>query len=275
MHLLLDTLYFLPAEDGVSYAIEDSTIKNSDMKWGWGFRFGLAEDFSHDDWQVSLLWTCIPTQHDTETSGHLTPIWSNAPQTSTSFVELAKVHWRLHLGIVDLDLEKKWMVSPYLQLQPHVGVRFASLREKFFVRYKGGSLFPGEEDNMHAKNKFWGVGPEIGINAQWNIWRKWYLVGKSSGALTWGAFYIHQAEQEAKSHPTHFRYHNVFSQAAFLLDFALGFAWQGDSLGCHLLWEEHFFPGQNHLTPFSGNVFVGSLGSLSMMGVSAGLDWKF
>ncbi len=272
MHLLLDALYFIPSEDGVPYVIEHNDFKNPDMKWGWGFRLGLAQDFSHDDWKASLVWTCFPTQHDTETSGHLTAIWSNAPQIPGDFVEHAKVHWRLHMGIVDLDLEKKWTISSGLALYPHAGIRFASLREKFFVRYAGGSLFPDEVDNMHAKNKFWGLGPEAGLHTDWNLWKQWYILGKSTVSIAWGEFYVHQAEREEKSRVSFLQEHNVFSQAALLLDLSLGLAWQGEHFGCHLLWEEHFFPKQNHLTMPSG---ASSPGSLSVTGLTLGFDWKF
>ncbi|MBS0615677.1 MAG: hypothetical protein JSR58_03900 [Verrucomicrobia bacterium] len=276
MHLLLDALYFIPSEDGVPYVIEGSHVKNPAMKWGWGFRLGLAEDFAHDDWKASLVWTCLPTQHDTQTQGHLTPIWSNAPQVPEDFVTESKVHWRLHLGIVDLDLEKKWMVSEHLNLQPHLGLRFASLREKFFVRYAGGSLFPEGVDNMHSKNKFWGVGPEAGLHANWNVGKHWFLVGKSTASITYGEFYVHQAERKEGSGFSFLRLHDVFSQAAFLLDFALGIAWKIDNFESHLMWEEHFFPGQNHLTPFTQNRQIPTHpGSISVMGLSLGFDWKF
>ena len=260
MHLLLDALYFIPSEDGVAYVSDRGTSKNPDMKWGWGFRLGLAQDFKHDAWKTSLVWTCLPVQHDTTATGHLTPLWTDA----YDYVESARVHWRLHLGIVDLDLERNWKISPYFEIAPHIGVRFASLREKFFVLYQGGSIAPGEEDNMHAKNKFWGVGPEMGAGINWRLGGHFSIAAKSTASLAYGEFYVHEDEREAGDH----KLYNIFSQAAFLWDLALGMSWQSEKFSSHLSWENHWFPGQNHL----GGARPGSL---SVMGVSLGFDWKF
>jgi len=274
----LDLLYFQPQEDNIAYVVKGSSIENPDMKWGWGFRLDLGNSFKRDDWRVDLIWTCLPVQNDTEAEGHLRPIWSNAPQTPASFVDKAKVHWRLHLGIVDLLLAKPWDVSPRLTLSPNLGVRYASLRQKFFVSYFGGNLFVGEEDTFHSKNKYEGVGPVIGCNADFSLCDSLSVIGSLGYATVWGETYVHEKEWEKGAHITHFRLFDIFPMSASLVNLALGLEWAYNQCHLHVKWEQYYFPNQNHLQTAVSSA-VGPLlqhtGDLSVAGVSGGVRWSF
>lgn len=276
-----DLLYWQPQEDQIPFALEQTSgkVKNAELTWGWGFRIALDYGLARDSWDLHLRWTCLPIQKDTEASGHLLPYWTTAPMSAGDFVSHAKAHWRLHLGIVDLELSRDWVVSSKFNLVPRLGVRFASIRQKYYVTYKDGSLFPGEEDHFNSKNKFWGVGPEGGFNATWYLSENWSLFSSFSISLVYGQIYVHESDTTSPSHVHHLKLFNIFPYSCLLWDMSLGIEWIRDNYTIHAAWEQHLFPGQNQLTPFlsqtSKGVFASHLGDLSLVGVTFGATWKF
>ncbi len=274
----LDLLYFQPQEDNLAYAMKASTIETPNMRWGWGFRLDMGGSFKRDGWRMNLAWTCLPVQNDTEVSGHILPTWSGAPQTATSFVDKAKAHWRLHLGIVDLLLSKPWDVSSFCRVIPGIGVRYASLRQKFFVSYFGGNLFIGEEDTIHTKNKYEGVGPVASLSGDFSLVKSLSLTGSLDYSIVYGSTYVHQKEWEKGAHRTHFRLFEEFTMPAGLFHLALGLKWIFHQCELHAKWEQYFFPDQNHLMnpkPGFAGVLFERFGALSTAGVSGGAQWSF
>lgn len=273
----LDLLYFQPNEDGVAYALTEHHVKQPEMKWGYGFRLGFKYQFKRDDWTASLNWTCLPIHHHTESSGHLFPIWSNASQNSSDFVTHAKALWRLHLGLVDLEMQKPWQTSSHLTLSPRLGIRFASIRQKFYVSYSEGSLFPNDTDNFNTKNKYSGVGPLIGINGSWRLASHLNLIGQAAYAIVYGEFYIHETEREYHSRAMHLKFFDIYNQACSLIDLTLGLEWNFNQTTLQILWEQHYAFGQNQLTNFNTptHKMLGNQGDLAISGVSFSASWKF
>lgn len=271
----LDLLYMQPQVDNLCYVLDGSKLKNPQTIWSPGFRIDLGYRFQRDAWQVDLSWMCLPTNKEIETQGHLLPVWSSAPQTPDSFVDRSKVRWRLHLGIVDLLLSKTWVVSRRLHLQPGMGLRFASLRQKFFVSYFGGNLFPGVEDTLHTKNKFWGLGPVVSFNTRWLLSPRWSFLGRFNYSLVRSQFYEHEKEWEVETHRTHFRLFNTTENNSALYQLAFGLEWLFNQCRFHVMWEEDFFPHQNHLQyPLPSTQLLRG-GNLSVAGLSAGVLWQF
>lgn len=269
-------LYWQPSEDGVPFALTEHRIKQPEMRWGFGWRVGFEYRFKRDNWTANLNWTSIPIQNNTEASGHLFPTWSNAPQTSADFVSHAKTRWRLHLGIVDLEVKKPWEVSPDLTLSTRLGIRFASIRQKFYIAYSGGSLFPNDTDNFNTKNKYWGIGPETGLNAAWNLGYGFSLISQIAYALVYGEFYIHETEREAVARTIHLKFFDLFHQVCSLIDLALGLEWTHNRISLHVSWEEHFYSGQNQLVNFnSSSKLFGNQGDLAISGLTLGGTWRF
>jgi hypothetical protein len=278
--LLLTPLYVQPVGDGFPYAFEQQAgrIEQASLPWGPGFRIAGGVNLSRDAWTVGLTWTCLPLQKRVATSGSLLPLWSVAPQTSSSFVASAKAHTRLHLGIVDLALSTFYATSPGLTVRPEVGIRFASIRQKFYLTYAGGSLFPGDASHVNMKNKFWGVGPEMGIGLTWHLSNHWVISGSGSASLVYGQFYVHASERLEKGRTLFMNVVNQWAQVAALVGGTLGVGWETERWSAVFQWENHFFPGQNHwpLLPVGRPVKVlQDWGGLGVVGLSLALSCFF
>jgi hypothetical protein len=276
----LDAMFVQPQENGLSYVIDQQSHRAiaPHLEWGWGFRLGFGYGLPRDDWDVTLTWVHLPIQNDHEKTGQLTPLWSTIPILPGQFTEMGHMHWRLHLGLVDLELQKPWHLTPQFQLTPRFGVRFASIREKYFLTYEGGTLLPDQQNTVHMKNKFWGVGPIVGLDSQWTIWKRWSLFGKSDVSLTFGHLYIHQAEHVHPSEDSLMKFFKIHPMDGALAHLALGLKWAGDHLSAYLQWEQFFFLGQNQMVQFPfapSNKMVSNLGDISLAGVSLGATYRF
>lgn len=274
----VDFLYVQPQATGVPITISETRTKNPDMKWGYGFRVSFGYTLPRDNWGLQLIWLSVPVQNHTDVSGHLLPTWTSAEGDSSSFVDSAKSRWRLHLGLVDLDLSKPWRISPSFILYPHGGIRFASIRQKFYITYSGGSLFPGDSSNFASKNKYWGLGPEGGLTLEYLLNKHWSMRAGTAFSLVFGGFYIHETEREEKSRIEHLKLLSEYPMSAALLDMTLGLRYSSNHWSFHLDWEEHLFPGQNQLNfpvNTSPKKFASNLGAVSIAGISLGAVYHF
>lgn len=117
----------------------------------------------------------------------------------------ARSTWNVKLMSLDWEFGYNWEVAERLALRPHLGLKWAKIRQQQAIVYS--ELPEGLSDlNVLKCNKFSGVGPRIGIDAQWCIWGDLSIVGNFSGALLYGDFKIsnqfNAVDQEIEIHPT-------------------------------------------------------------------------
>ncbi|MES2344963.1 MAG: Lpg1974 family pore-forming outer membrane protein [Chlamydiota bacterium] len=275
----VDLLYWQPQENGLEFAAEERAI-HPEFDWHPGFRFGCGYRFRRDDWQVELIFTHFHAHEKGKTKGELTPLFSNPVFfEEDSFVNKADFKWRLHFGEFDLVLKKKIYASLDTDITPFLGVRVACIRQKYRIQYYGGNLFPGADDLVTTKNKFFGTGIVTGSHFNWILGKGWQLYATGGASLLYGSFYVHQAEYADVGVEKRFGFHKTFPATAPVLDLALGAYWERGSWNVHLGWEQHYFFGQNQwvrLTSHSGqDAYASNLGSLSLQGIVFGTTITF
>src|SRR5262249_2910915 len=158
-----------------------------------GFEIGIGYRIPHDLWSFSLELKHIHTNaHGHQTAGNgnvLFPLWKLPDAQDPSFAQEAKAHWRLHLGLFDLIMKKDWRLSKTCIIAPVLGLRSALIRQKYNLFYLGGSLLPDREEQFSMKNKFWGIGPSIGIRSSWEFAHGWSVFGDILASILYGKFY--------------------------------------------------------------------------------------
>ena len=145
-----------------------SPFYNADLlhpksKWDYGYRLGLGYDLTHDGWDLYAGWTHLrttATQHveiDLQLVPHriyalytaVVPGTENALGVSDLRTTAITVNptadsldtrWKLHFDLIDLELGREFYTSRYLTLRPHIGLRGASVRQKYDIDYMGGTL---------------------------------------------------------------------------------------------------------------------------------------
>ncbi len=289
-------LYWKAHEAALSFAVDsDSLLKlaphakveNPTFEWDFGFKLGLGYRFPHDRWNLQLQFTSFQTHTDNETKARngnvLFPLWQKSTTGGLFFAEEAKVHWRLHLGLVDLTLSKCYEVSKTFFLTPDVGIRAGSVRQKYYLDYYGGNLPNGADEIIHMKNKYFGIGPNLGLIGQWSLGGGFSLCAHSLFSVLFGEFYLHQDEYAGKEKLL--GVHDIFPSSAAMIDLGAGVCWQRcfhgalKRLKLELAWDELLFFSQNQLLHFTSagapGVFFANQGDLFVSGIEFIMRFDF
>lgn len=142
----------------VAGGITTTTVKEIDKKpdWEWrpGFRIGADYGFS-----------CFVLEAD----------WTHYMGHATFHEHGQHGGWRIKYDTIDLLLGRRFSIAPCFYFKPFVGVRGARIRQTLKSHLKtqftsiigNNTVFTDKDD----KEKFWGIGPELGLEANWYIAR--------------------------------------------------------------------------------------------------------
>lgn len=294
-----DIFYWNVRENGLSYAIENEgsttiadhgDLKDPRFEWNLGFKFGVGYNFHHDRWDLFLNLTHIHVKGfsnaDAVDGKVLFPIWTNAAtQTGPGYVTRIRGNWRLHFGMVDLELGRQLQASTWLSLRPHIGLKAAEIRQKYKFLYRGGTLFPVGEDELSMKNKFWGIGPRVGLDTLWGLGYGFSLYGNAAVSLLYGMFHVHEGESATIGIEDRLIVFHRFKLTRAITDLMLGICWEyffhrdRFRLVLEAGWDQHLFFGQNQffrfVNPQMQGALVGNQGDLSLQGWTWGFRFDF
>lgn len=292
----IDGLYFQAREDGMQYALIDKTdasvlsnakVKHPDFKWHLGFKVTGGVHLSHDGWALKFQFLHFHARTTTQIKDEVIfPTWGHPLRASDGFAKNACNRWRLHLGFLDVNLEKSWEVSNNLCFLPFFGLRFAGIRHKSRITYGGGSLFLNFEEELSMKNKFWGVGPQIGVEGFWHILSCISIFSRIGENFLFGSFYVHQDEQKVHTKKEgRLKLFNEFNQVCSVSEMAIGldfhhfFEKQCFEFFIRLNYEIYLLFGQNqHMRFVCEKVpgkYISNLGNLTLHGWTLGLGFNF
>jgi len=248
-------IYLKAQENGLPIGIANGKVLNPEFEYAWGFRVGFGYALPHDFWDIELRYTHIHNNAWSENKGVIYPSWS------VGVFDKEKTHWRLHLGVIDLELLRYSFNTSCFHLRPHFGARTAWIRQKFNVNY-------GDEECFTSKNKFWGMGLMGGLNGEWYLFREFSLNFDTAYSLLAGQFYLHEHND--------YRVRNTFNQTASIVDLALGPKWELGNFSLAWAWENHFYFNQNQLVHFtSKDSFFSNQGDIFLQGWSFKFCYAF
>ncbi len=286
-------LYWQAEEGGLDYAIKSPSmsrlaphakIEHPDFDWDFGFKLGLGYRVAHDRWAIDLQFTSFQTHTDAEkkTEDVFFPVWQKPVSSIVTFAKEVKMHWRLHLGLLDLMLCKSFYATPTLILTPEWGLRTGWIRQKFNLEYRGGNQ---EDVLLRMKNKYWGLGLKWGLKGEWQLGQGFSLFGEGAASILYGEFYIHQDEDTLATKVKILGIHNIFRRAAPILEMLAGMRWQRyfsgglNRLQIDLSWDQLLFFSQNQLLLFldanAQGDFVSNQGDLAIAGVELAFRFDF
>lgn len=285
-----------------SSAFYDADVIYPKSKRDFGFRVGLGYDLTHDGWDLYADWThfrttatkhvesdiqIVPFRLYTLFSGIVpgaenalgVPDLLAAPVTLNPTVDSIHARWKLHFDLIDLELGREFYTSKYLTLRPHLGLRGASIRQKYDIDYSGGAFTQGGvvlQDDVDFKNNFWGVGVRGGLNSLWHWGRTcggdWSFYGNLALSLIYGHFDIEQNETvENVSDVAGITggdlnvasTENSYRATRAMTDLALGLRYDYDCtdssyhIALWLGWEHHIAFGMNQWARYSSIVGTG------------------
>lgn len=255
---------------------------NPEVRPDTGFKLGVGAYLPHDGWDFTLNLTHLHSRAPIHAEGELTPLWT-IPVAGGGAAESLRAHWRLHFALLDFELGRNFYLSRHLTLRPHIGLRYAIVRQKYLIHCMGGTLYPDGQDYVSMKNKFLAPGVRAGLDLGWKIARGFGLYSNLAASVQYGQVYVHVSEKVSFEEEKRMNIFDKFIMAKPILDLAAGVEWEAFlfhdryQLLLQAGWESHLLFAQNQLFHFvsSSGGFGNVHGNLSVQGLTFSLSFGY
>ena len=262
---------FTPIPSQVAFPTDYKHIK---AEWDPGVRVGIGWNSGCDGWDYYLNWTYFHNKASSSTEAEFdgsTPVaaeqgvldlWENSAFFDAPIYDKVSAKWRITFNQIDLELGRKYWLSPCFNLRPYAGLRGAWTRTRFNVTGKLGpkdinGTLTEETNKDRFKNRNWGAGFLVGLQPNWYFCSNFILYGNLDAALLWGEFegrkkiqYINSLTLSDTTAPS-FDVSNTSDEKFFsmntLIDLAIGLRWE-ETWCCDryrsaldLGWEHHIW----------------------------------
>lgn len=224
-------------------------VKKNDPEFNWalGYRIGAGYRFESQGVDIGLTWTRLQSKAD----------------DTTRDVDL---HWVSNFEQVDLTLDRDISCKCGLGVRPFAGLRFAYTKQYLWV-----TSFNLPESSVFTESsseQFGGIGPLVGVEADWYVGCGFSLFSITSFSNLFGNFYVHMYNTETLPSGSidHFNVNQHLFASQLVFDAGIGVKWNGYLPNCQLICfrlslESHRFFNHNKLT-------CNGTGDLSLDGVS-------
>lgn len=168
------------------------------IRFGWkpGFRVGIGYE-SDNCWDVQANFTYFATAKSTGISYDddiLLPEFFNG-FLSGNFFFSASLNWKLLMNMFDLEVGRRFIITPHLIIRPSIGLKGGLINQKIHSLWDA-QIYTATED---VRNNFHGVGPSFRIIGEWDVYKRLTLIGNFSTALIWGNWHINDIYQRPEA----------------------------------------------------------------------------
>jgi hypothetical protein len=277
-----DLLFWKLYEGGTDYLFKSENdraafpikgdIEHFNFDWGLGFKFGGGYLFEHDGWDVDAELTYFQTHAHHSSSAHLPHLF---PLVGDRLLNLthSTAHFKVHFYNVDLVLGRNYFVGKFLSLHPFFGLSSAWIDQHRHFHFQTDTR---DHVALRSKNDFWGIGPRLGLGAQFAFCQSFSFYADIFGNLLWGDFRVSEWEKnktlDLVYYDLHDNLHRMVPNAAFGLGLLYETNLSQDT--CHLIikggYENQYWWRQNQLlVPDVDNLeFYRASDDLSMQGLT-------
>ncbi|MCB1107661.1 MAG: hypothetical protein KDK76_06170 [Chlamydiia bacterium] len=293
--------------DPAARIISPEKIYEPSWSWNPGMRVGLGVVIDHDGWNIHADWTY--TYNSTSNAQSVAPFPINnltnqqniagtealaspwfIEGTNINFTRISSI-WSLLLHQIDLELGRKFWVSPHLALRPFGGLR--GHWSRMFSNIRG--IFEGSDLGNHPRllqetarrtQDYWAVGFVGGLESAWHLARNWSIFIDWAFSLVYGPFDVQSRfrsagvntnNQVVSNFSVSFNHDDIYTLQP-IYDLALGLRWElpiYDSayrVCFDMGWENHLYPSFNHLdlntsASDNGGTFLPAGGDLTLSGL--------
>ncbi len=308
-----DFLYWQTTQTGMAYGFINQaygnistkieSIENVQFRFKPGVRASLGIRPHYDGWVADFVWTHLFSKAEgasnlPDTFGALgiTPLYQNVQQLNNNAGTNASATWRMSYNTLDFDLNRTIPFGNCFGLKAHMGLRSLWMNQKYtqwFLNLYDSSTAPSLVFNAAGffKEKIWGLGPMLGIDSYWKLWRGFHLFGKASFAFMWSYVQTHALSVSFipgidpytsytnaptinspynpwESSPS---FHTNIPQVSLAVggEYSRNFCKDRYRLGLRLAWELSTLFDANYLDTFY------TYGNLYLSGLTTGLDLDF
>jgi hypothetical protein len=231
-------------EGGINVSTLTGTGRNPKFKWDWGYRLGIGSDLANTNWDIRTYWTHFDSKANGDTH-----------------------QWKLRYNVVDLVFlyDCKW--SDCIRLTPYGGARYVEIDQKLHTNFLSTVDTNPLTSVGRIKQDFSGVGPVLGLDADWDFNCGFSVYGNFAVAILYGSSHVRSDQTDTGItgiNINHLRNHVQTYQYA--VDAAVGVRWKTQFCNDKILVLQ--FGLEDHRY-FNHNQFS-NCGDLSLDGISFG-----
>ena len=153
-----------------------------------GFKVGLGFHFKHDNWQIFAQYTRLHQLEKTTykpsrvEQGNFASSWFITNPGTISFDDISsdgvRGRWKMNLDKIDLELSRPLYTGTHLIIAPIVGASNHWFYQSYDLSLEENTL----PQHIFIKNDSWAVGPRLGIDTKWILYKRFsfFLVGSMS-----------------------------------------------------------------------------------------------
>lgn len=250
--------------------------KNTDFDWDHGFRAGLSYLPDNQFWETRLYWTNYKTQ---ATDNHRTSTQIILPDFFSGFLSGnyffgANLDWNLRMNSVDIEAGHRYQLTNVLSLRPSIGIKGTNINQTINANWDA-ILYMSTEQVDH---QYYGIGPTLGIDSKWDIYKPFSFVGTLQSAFLWGTWNINDTYRRPSAlfgiiTPTTITTKLKHSQlGTLMLDYFVGMQWEHVStphLNIQLGYEMQYWANQLRIPTFQE---LPVHGDLTLQGATCGIS---
>src|SRR5262249_5270796 len=195
LFVFADFLYVRPRRRALDFAINDPFADGTSIRgkvesldWdttgayrvGAGYRIGQG-------WEVGGSYFYLHSKDDRSLTATPTgALFATLTAPGIDQVNTANASTSLDMDIIDVDLARRIHVNDNLILRVFAGGRIASIQQKLFASYTGGTAGTGAL--VSSPISFDGIGVRVGSEAWFKMWNNFGVYAKANTSLLTGDF---------------------------------------------------------------------------------------
>lgn len=217
-YFIFDVLSWKAAAGGLEYAYTDTSgggfpiegnMKTNSFQWDWGLRAGIGYKFDYDDWEADATYTYFKAHSDERINQTLTfdvvPLKGDPTNGPNEFLAASKAssQVKIRLDNIDVRLARHYFVSKDLSFRPQFGLKNSWIQLNQDIRFEGNDIPVSKVFKDYETSKFWGIGPEVGVDSKWYLCNGFSIFGAASGSLLYGYFKVYHDEMHSSDEDTY------------------------------------------------------------------------
>jgi len=267
------------------------SVKDIDYGWDWGLHVFGGYMFAHDGFDIRLDYNYLNTSSSAAANGGLGgSVVAISAQPDNVFTwngvaTEAKSNFSMTMNTLDLAVGRDYFVSQYLSLRPNFGLLSAWFDIEQNTSFTGGTSLGTDSYYVNDESNFWGLGPDVGLDANWFIGQGFSFFANGTTALLYGRFNIDHSENYSADVST-IDMNGDIHKIAPRFALALGLAYETyldnnkQHLGVRLGYTVDYYLNMNQILNSATNennfaIFTHNGGNLGMQGVTFDLTWSF
>lgn len=175
------------------------TVLDAPFDWNTGIRLGIGHTFNQGHSDARFEYTHYQASATSQASGTVISAFDGnyfANNTNGAALDLpyssANIRYQLFYDTIDLTLGQHYQVDTALSFHPYLGIKLATINQNIYSNWRDpipATDFTTATENL--KNNFSGVGPSVGVDSNWSLYKGAAYSLDLIGNLVTGLLYGH------------------------------------------------------------------------------------